>query len=259
MPTPPGLPIWYELLTPDIEDAKRFYGAITGWTTTAYPSPAGGTPYTVVEAGGTGIAGLANPPEHAPAAGWLAYFHVTDVDAKVAAVAAAGGAVTMPATDLPGVGRVARVADPQGAPFYLMTPDPAMGDRETTSFSPTLPGRCSWNELVTSDQAAALPFYQALFGWAVDEVMAMGPMGDYTFLDGGGHRLGAMMNRASPEQPVRWTFYFHVPDADAAADQVKALGGQVIMGPVDVPGPQRIVVALDPQGAAVGFVAGERP
>lgn len=259
MATPPGMPIWYELLTGDIESAKRFYGEIVGWTAAAFPSPDGGMPYTIFSMGDAGVAGVAAPPEGGPMGpGWLAYFHVEDVDAKLAEVVAAGGKTHMPATDLPGVGRIALVADPQGALFYLMTPAPAPGmEGGSTSFSPTLPGRCAWNELVTSDQKAALPFYAALFGWTSTEVMSMGPMGDYTFIDGGGVRLGAMMDRAGPEQPLAWTFYFHVPDVDAAAPQVTALGGRIIMGPHDVPGGQRIILALDPQSAPVGFVSGE--
>ena len=260
MPTPQGMPIWYELQTTDVEAAKRFYGPITGWTTTAFPSPGGGMDYTVWNMDETGIGGLASPPPGMPVpSGWLAYFHVADVDAKAAEVMAAGGAVTMPATDIPGVGRIALVGDPQGVPFYLMRPDPSMPDVENTSFSETLPGRAAWNELVTSDQSAALPFYTKLFGWRSTEAMPMGEMGDYTFLDGpGAVRLGAMMNRASPEQPLRWSFYFKVPDADRAAEQVKAGGGQVVAGPMEVPGGQRVVMTIDPQGAAVGFVSGDR-
>lgn len=262
MTTAQGTPIWYELLTDDVEGATAFYGEIVGWTTTAHPSAAGdATPYTIFAMAGAGVAGVANPPGSAPMPPmWLAYFHVEDVDAKLAEVVAAGGTIRMPATDLPDVGRIALVADPQGVPFYLMkpAPPPGMEGIENVSFSPTLPGRCSWQELVTSDQQAALRFYASLLGWTSTEVMSMGPMGDYTFIDGGGARLGAMMDRAGPEQPLRWTFYFTIPDVDAVPERIEALGGRIIMGPMDVPGGQRIVLALDPQGASVGFVSGER-
>ncbi len=255
-----GIPIWYELLTSDVDGAKAFYSDIVGWTVTAFPSPEGGMPYNIFNVGDVGVGGLAAMPQGSPTGGpaWLAYFHVSDVDAKVAEVEQAGGKTHMPATDLPGVGRIALVGDPQGVLFYLMAPDPAMGDQESTAFSANLPGRCSWNELVTSDQIAALPFYCSLLGWSSTEVMSMGEMGDYTFIDCGDVRLGAMMNRAAPEQPLKWTFYFHIPDVDAAVDKVKAHGGTVIMGPMDVPGGQRIIIAVDPQGASVGFVSGER-
>lgn len=261
MATPAGMPIWYELLTSDVEGAKRFYGDIVGWTANTFPSPAGGTPYTIWQVGEASAGGLAMPPANAAMApGWLAYFHVADVDAKVAEVERAGGSVAMAATNLPGVGRIALVADPQGVPFYLMkpAPPPGMEDAESTCFSETLPGRCAWHELVTTDQQAALPFYAQLLGWTSNEAMPMGPMGDYTFLDCAGVRLGAMMNQSAPEQPLRWTFYFKVPDADRAAAQVAELGGAVLMGPMAVPGGQRVVLATDPAGTGVGFISGQR-
>lgn len=260
MANPTGMPIWYELLTSDVDGAARFYREIVGWTTQSFPGDAG-MDYTVWQVDGTGIGGVARPPANAAMAPtWLGYFHVADVDAKVAEVEAAGGSVTMPASDIAGVGRIALVADPQGVAFYLMTPapPPGMESVENSSFHETLPGRCDWNELVTSDQAAALPFYGKLLGWTSDEVMPMGPMGDYTFLDCAGTRIGAMMNRAAPEQPLKWTFYFKVPDVDAAAPRIGELGGTVLLGPMEVPGGQRVVLALDPQGASVGFVSGER-
>lgn len=259
MATRTGMPIWYELITTDVDAAKTFYGDIVGWTTTTFPSSAGGMPYTILNYGDVGIGGLMALPDGVPTGpGWFAYFHVAEVDAKVAQNEAAGGKTHMPATDLPGVGRIAMIADPQGIVFYLMAPDPSMGDQESTSFSASLPGRCSWNELVASDQKTALPYYSSLLGWTSKEAMPMGEMGDYTFIDCGDVRIGAMMDRASPEQPLRWTFYFAIPDVDAAVDKVKAGGGNVIMGPMDVPGGQRIILAVDPQGASVGFVSGER-
>jgi len=254
-----GMPIWYELITTDVDAAKTFYGDIVGWTTTSFPSSAGGMDYTIWNYDETGVGGLMPVPDGMQSGpGWFAYFHVADVDAKVAQNEAAGGATHMPATDLPGVGRIAMIGDPQTVVFYLMAPDPSMGDQESTSYSPTLLGRCSWNELVTTDQKTALPYYAAMLGWTSKEAMPMGEMGDYTFLDCGDTRIGAMMDRASPEQPLKWTFYFAIPDVDAAVDKVKAHGGTVIMGPMDVPGGQRIILAVDPQGASVGFVSGER-
>lgn len=255
MPTPYGLPIWYELITGDAAAAKAFYSGIVGWTITEF-GPPGGTPYTIWNADGVGIGGLVEMADAPGGPAWVGYFHVADVDAKVAANTAAGGKTHMGPLDLPNVGRIALIADPQGAPLYLMTPDSAMGDQESTAFSRTLPMRCAWHELTTLDTSTALPFYGDLLGLVSTETMSMGPMGDYLFLDVGETRIGAMMNRQSPEQPVKWSFYFRVADADAAAEQVKAGGGTVIMGPMDVPGGERIVIAIDPTGASVGFVSG---
>ncbi|MDO7843719.1 VOC family protein [Sphingomonas immobilis] len=252
-----GMPIWYELITPDIEKAKTFYGDIVGWTTTSFPG-LGGEPYTIWNADGAGIGGVVTVPDWTSGPTWLAYFHVADVDAKSADVAAAGGKILMPAQDIPMVGRIALVEDAQGVLFYLMRPDPAMEGHENVSYSATKLGSCSWNELVVPDQKKALPFYKDLLGWVSNEAMPMGPMGDYSFLDVGDTRIGAVMDRSAPEQPVKFIFYFAIPDVDAAVDKVKAGGGSIIMGPMDVPGGQRIILCIDPTGASVGFVSGER-
>ncbi|AOH83861.1 hypothetical protein AWL63_07675 [Sphingomonas panacis] len=258
MPTPYGLPIWYELITGDAAAAKAFYSGIVGWTITEFGPAGSATPYTIWNADGVGVGGLVEMADAPGGPAWVGYFHVADVDAKVAINTAAGGKTHMGPLDLPGVGRIALIADPQGAPLYLMTPDPAMGDQASTAFSATLPMRCAWNELTTLDTSTALPFYGDLLGLVSTEKMSMGPMGDYLFLDVGDTQIGAMMNRQAPEQPVKWSFYFRVADVDAAAEQVRAGGGTIIMGPMDVPGGERIIVALDPTGASVGFVSGVR-
>ena len=64
--------------------------------------------------------------------------------------------------DIPGVGRFAMVADPQGMVFYIMRGD---GSQDSQAFHVTAPGHCGWNELVTSDHKAALAFYGELFNW----------------------------------------------------------------------------------------------
>lgn len=259
MTTPYGMPIWYELMTTDVDAAKRFYAEVIGWSAMPFPSDGTGPEYSVWSTSdGQGAGGLMALPDGAPAGpGWFAYFHVADVDAKVKENEAAGGVTHMPPDDLPDVGRTAMIADPQGIVFYLMTPDPAMADQDSTSFSDTLQQRCSWNELATRDHKAALAHYGKLLGWVSNEAMPMPGMGDYSFVDVAGTRIGAMMDTGD-KMPSGWTFYFKIPDVDAAVETVKAGGGQVLAGPMEVPGGQRIIVAADPQGATVGFVSGER-
>lgn len=256
-----GMPIWYELMTTDVDGARRFYGDIVGWTTDEMSTAPGMPPYTIWHAGdGEGVGAVIPLPDGAPTKQlWVAYFHVADVDAKIAENEAAGGRTFMPGYDIPHVGRIAYLADPQGIPFYLMTPTPPpdRADAQSTAFSETLRQRCSWNELVTGDHKAALAHYQKLFGWTSPEVMPMGAMGDYSFVNAGDMRIGAAMDASAPQQPRAWTFYFRIPDVDAAVEQVKAGGGQVMMGPMDVPGGQRVIICTDPQGAQVGFVSGE--
>lgn len=249
--------IWYELMTSDVDAAARFYGAVLGWQA----RPAGGsTPgYHLFGISGVDVAGLMAIPPNAAAAGmrpaWLGYIGVDDIDATVGEIAAAGGATHLPPTDIPGVGRLAMVTDPQGAPFYVMR-----GTMEgmSTSFSPTQTGHCHWNELTTNDQAAALAFYGDRFGWQKGEALPMGEMGVYQLVTHHGEALGAVMSRRPNMPPPSWTFYFGIDDIDIAAEAVTAAGGAVHHGPAEVPGDAFIIVASDPQGARLGLVGPRR-
>lgn len=259
MANPHGTPIWYELLTPDHAVAKRFYDAVVGWNIAGKPD--GEIDYRMIETRDGTVGGVMQLTDAMTTGGakpgWLFYVGVDDVDATADKVTAAGGAVLMPPFDLPGVGRMAFVADPQGAPFYIMRG--ASEGQESHAFAPretgTHDGHCSWNELWTSNAAGAIAFYRAVFGWENPNTMDMGPMGGYHFL----HLpadivLGALAQSQQADQAPRWNFYFWVPDVDAALEVVKAEGGAITMGPHDVPGGARIIMGTDPQGVTFALV-----
>jgi predicted enzyme related to lactoylglutathione lyase len=118
-----GTFVWNELQTRNVEEAKRFYGATLGWTFDAMPMADGGT-YWVGKLGEAMVGGLFSInapmfdgiPEH-----WFAYIEVDDVDARVAKVAPAGGKIHREPWDVPNVGRIAIVADSNGAVIGWMT------------------------------------------------------------------------------------------------------------------------------------------
>lgn len=254
--------IWYELLTSDADGAGEFYGKVVGWT--AIDSGQTEMDYRFFSSGdgsnmADGVGGfMAITPDMAEGGahpGWVGYIGVDDVDASVAKLTGAGGSVLMPAMDLDGVGRMAMVADPQGAAFYVMK---GASDETSHSFATTEPkiGHCAWNELATTDAEAAKTFYSALFGWVQEGDMDMGPMGKYEFWWPGDKRfmLGALWPKV-PEMPVSaWAFYFRVANIDAAVEAIKANGGTVFADPTEIPGGDFSVNAMDPQGAAFGLV-----
>ncbi|MDN5787828.1 VOC family protein [Pseudorhodobacter sp.] len=252
-----GTPIWYELMTTVPDAAQKFYGAVMGWK---FDKPAGGMERdyrTFATPEGEGVGGVMKAPEGAAFAPiWAAYFGVADVDAAAAMVKSLGGSVHMDPQDIPGVGRFAFVSDPQGALFYLMRGD---SDRNSTAFSMMKSGHCCWNELVTSDQDAALAFYNKLFGWTKSGSMPMGEAGEYSFIGEGDDMIGAMMNAPKPNTAPYWNFAFTVPDIDVAKKAVERGGGKVRHGPMELPGDQGdwLIQADDPQGATVMF-AGKR-
>ena len=79
--------------------------------------------------------------------------------------------------------------------------------------------------------------------------------GQATAGNSGGPAIGAMMTKP-PALPVPfWGYYFNVPSIDAGTEKIKAGGGKILNGPMEVPGGQWIVQAMDPQGAAFSLVA----
>lgn len=187
---------------------------------------------------------------------WAGYVAVDDTDAAAEAIKTAGGQVLMGPNDIPGIGRFAFAADPQGAIFYVMTDTSGEESHAFAAYEPKV-GHCAWNELSTSDPEAAKFFYSSQFGWVKGDELDMGPMGKYEFLQVPGERpyaLGAVMPKM-PEMPVSaWTFYFRVPDIDVAAAAVKAGGGTLHMEPMEIPGGDYSFSASDPQGASFGLV-----
>ena len=257
-PNPQGDYIWYELMTPDPEGSKAFYDAVVGWNIGKAEEAYNG--YRMIGTDG-GFAGGVLPlnaemQQHGARPTWLGYIHVTDVDQSIKSIEQAGGKALMPATDIPNVGRIAMVADPQGAPFYVMKPIPPEGreNEPSTVFSPGKDGRCSWNELSTSDAVAARRFYGEQFGWTSDEFMDMGDHGEYRFFDHHGVRLGAVSGMMNQDQHPHWRYYFRVPSVSKAKETAEAKGGKVVMGPMEVPGGDHIIIGFDPQGAEFALV-----
>lgn len=253
-----GAFIWYELMTPDPEGSKTFYDAVVGWNISEGAAEYSG--YRMIGRTDGGFAGgvlplTAEMQQHGARPIWLGYLHVPLIDHAVAKIERLGGKALMPATDIPNVGRIAMVADPQGNAFYVMKPIPPQGDPSAQSdvFSLEAEQRVGWNELMTSDPAAARTFYGELFGWTSDEFMPMGENGKYRFLARQGTTFGAVCKEMGAGNS-KWRFYIRVPSISAAIEAVKAGGGQISVGPHEVPGGDHIIIGNDPQGAEFALV-----
>ncbi len=249
--------VWYDLLTPDLDAAKAFYGEVVGLT--LGPSGMPGQRYDLVMAGGQPIGGalqLTDAMRDGGAhPGWLGYIAVEDIDAALAKLTSLGGTILMDRTEIPTVGWFAMAADPQGAPFQLLQslperpnlPDPPRGTV----------GKVGWRELMANDWEQALEFYQALFGWKTNEAIDLGPMGTYQLWRAYGNDAdGGMMTRPDGTPGPMWQFYFLVHGAAAAAERIKASGGRVLNGPMEVPGGGWTLNAVDPQGALFSLRSG---
>ncbi len=262
--------IWYELLTGDADAAGEFYGKVVGWTSSSANQPdmdyrffSSGDGSDMADGVGGYMAITEDMAAHGARPAWVGYIKVDDVDASAAAIIAAGGSIAMPAMDIDGVGRMAMVADPQGAPFYVMK---GTSEETSHSFAATEPknGHCAWNELASSNPASAMAFYTQQFGWVKDGEMDMGPMGQYEFLrhaarapEGaptGAGMIGAIYPLMPEDDQSHWLFYFRVPDIDAALTRIESSGGKLHQPVTEIPGGDFSLIAVDPQGAYFGLV-----
>lgn len=255
-----GTPCWYELSTTDLDSAEAFYTAVLGWTFA--DSGMEGFTYHLASAGGDLVAGTMTTP---PQAGgvpphWLIYFAVDDADATAAAVNAAGGRTHAEPADIPGTGRFAVLADPQGAAFGILQPAPMDGgDPAGNAFDQQKAGHGNWNELMTTDPAAGFDFYADLLGWQKSRSLDMGEMGTYQLFAHDGTDIGGMMGLGNAPVPC-WLPYFGVDGGiGAGIDRIKAAGGTLAHGPMEVPGGAFIAVAQDPQGAWFAIVGQKDP
>jgi uncharacterized protein len=255
----PGVPCWVAAALPDPEAGAAFYTDLFGWEA-ADIMPAGGPGrYFVCTLDGRDVAavGGGRGGEAAAAPAWATYIWVDSADETAVLAAHAGGAVVAAPFDLPGVGRLAVLADPAGAVFWAFQPGRRRGAQVVNQ-----PGAWSMSGLNTVDTDAAEAFYGAVFGWEADPMEFDGlevAMWRLPGFEGGepgqpvpNDVVAAMIPQAvdqARDAPTgHWSVDFWVADPDATASRAAALGGQVLAAPSDSPVGRSGVLA-DPQGA----------
>ena len=248
----PGTFSWADLATTDPADAKRFYGELFGWGFDDLPV-GDGAAYTMCTLGDARVAALNEQQEGERSAGvpphWNNYVTVEDADATAARAGELGGTVVAPAFDVMTAGRMAVIQDPTGAVLCVWTPRDNIGATRVNE-----PGCLTWNDLISTDPAAAREFYGGLFGWRYE---GMGAGADEYWVCFNGERSnGGLMKTPVEGMPSFWYPYFAVASVDAARERIEAGGGRVSVGPQEVP-QGRFVVAADPQGATFAVFEGE--
>lgn len=243
--------VWYELMTSDADAAADFYGHVLGWS--SRDSGLASHRYDYFMFQDSMVGGLMPLPPQLAEVGvrphWTGFVGVRDVDETVKALTETGGSVHHAPADIPNIGRFAIVADPHGAVFGLFSPKDAPPPQSCAA------SQVLWRELMAGDGAQAFDFYAGLFGWTLADSLDMGPMGAYRIFATGSERAGGMMTKpAELPMPPHWRFYFRVDEIDASLERIKAAGGEILMGPHQVPGGDWIIQALDPQGALFAVV-----
>jgi predicted enzyme related to lactoylglutathione lyase len=250
-----------------------FYSGLFGWEfEDVMPSGSEGK-YFIARIRGGDVAAVTSPPQESPgAAMWNTYISVERADEAASRTLAAGGEVLVAPFDVMDAGRMAVLADPEGAIFCVWEARRHRGARVVNEH-----GAVNFNGLNTRDLDAAKRFYGAVFGWETltlgggNEMWTLPGYGDHLEREQPGRRAQTLafgvpaefmdvvanispIPADQPDLPPHWNVTFGVDDAEGIAERARELGATVIEGPVDVPW-ARMTVITDPQGAT--FIANQ--
>jgi predicted enzyme related to lactoylglutathione lyase len=244
-----GSPSWVDLGTADLEDAKRFYTRLFGWTADTSGDDYGG--YTTFLLNGLPVAGAGPLLGEGQPTAWSTYFATDDAYAIADRVEMAGGKVLVAPFDVMDQGRLAAFLDPAGAPFSVWEPGTMRG---AELFD--VPGALTWNELNTRDIEGSKAFYHEVLGWAWRD-SSMGGL-PYVVWENHGTTICGMQPMIGAEWPIdmppHWMIYFAVHDCDVSATDALALGGRVLQPPTNIP-IGRYAVLEDAQGGIFSILS----
>jgi len=246
-PRIPGKFVWHNLVTPDAARARMFYGELFGWT---FDVQDGGK-YSTVYYEGRNLGGILQASgDGAPKSGvWLSAVSTADID-RALERAELGGAKQLDAvTELPNVGRLAVITDPEGAVIQLL--ESSNGDPPDTE--PRV-HTWLWRELISNDPPRAAMFYAGVFGYALERVADSGTGLESYFVLGTADapRAGIFENPFEQTRPT-WIPYVRVDDPGAIVERVTELGGSVVVAPRPELRNGTLALILDPTGAPIAL------
>jgi len=235
--------VWHDHGSPEPAKATKFYADLFGWEYETFKP--GEMDYEMIKTNGQLHGGFGTPPENPPPM-WLGHVLVKDVDETVLRTESAGGKILAEPMEIPEVGRLAVIADPQGAVIAAFSPQ---GE------PPENAGMFVWDELLTTEVDDAKRFYGEVFGWTSKDM----PMGSTTytmFKRAGDTDAGGLMQRPDENIPPNWTTYIATPDVDATVAKARDLGATILGEPRDIPNMGRYAIVQDPTGAVFGVWQG---
>ena len=246
----PGKAIFFQLVTPDMAAAKQFYAGLFGWSFRDVPGTR--SPYAEAMLGARPVAGVVQHPlpqgAHRASA-WLEFFSAPDVDATVKSATEHGASVMAPPHDVPGRGREAVLADPQGAVFAVLAS--SSGDTPDV-LSPV--GDWIWRSLITRDAVADADFYHTVFG--LQTYALPSTSGEPHILLASDSYARATANNFpgnATDGHAHWLSFVRVDSASDSAAKAVSLGGRVLLTPRPDRHGGMIAVVADPVGGAVGL------
>ena len=246
-----GKLVWADLVTPDPDAARRFYGALFGWTFTSVGSGQG--EYALAHLDGTAIGGIVrrvNRAAERSQSRWIPFMSTRDVSATERAVSRAGGKVLVATRTIPARGTLAVFADPEGAVFGAL--DSTSGD--PGDYLPEV-GDWIWAQLLSRDVDKAAGFYAGLAGYVPVEAGASAQFRSL-LLTRDGYARASILQIPPGHDDLRpdWLLYVRVADVRKASASAERLGGRVLLAVSPELYQGRVAVIADPSGAPVGLL-----
>jgi predicted enzyme related to lactoylglutathione lyase len=238
--------VWGELFADNVEAEKAFYGEVFGWQYESYGT--GKDAYTLIRVSGRPIAGIvhyAKPADAKRSARWLALMSVPDVARAAEQAAASGGKVLAPPKDLPGRGKAAVLADPEGAIFGVirtMSGDPPDAFPSDNAWL--------WLELWSKDATRMADFYGPIGAYEVKRLEGPGDRAEL-HLQAAGYPRAGILEIERKDVPSTWLPYVRVKDLRQTVADIERAGGRVVVPPSPEVRGGKVAVFLDPLGAAV--------
>lgn len=238
---------WFEVCSPNVASAVKFYEAVFGWTGVGYPM--GETTYHMLQKGDLAFAGVMDlnhesmqgVPPH-----WGLYFHTESCQGSIDKAKELGAELVYGPMDIPDIGTVAGFKDCCGAFFNVHEP---AGERQDISN-----GGVNWVEHMGPNRESAVSFYKSLFGWGSMDMDMGEPVGIYSMLTIGEMPIaGAMQVGESMGVPPNWTIYLHSDKLEDTIEKITANGGSIMQPPMDIGEFGRIAIAADCCGAVFGL------
>ena len=239
----PGRFVWHELVTSDVESARRFYGELVGWQVDT-PARQADQPYAYLTKNGYKVGGIVlRPGPHVPPH-VLGFVSVLDVDGTIERAREHRAAVLVPPMQTQ-FGRAAVVQDPQGASLGVCR----AADGDGAEHHRPQYGSFCWDQLNTSDAENAASFYTKVFMWQREHVLGARDLSAFTH---GARPLAGLM-QAPQGTFAQWFAHLSVERLDRARAVVKQLGGVIMVETIDVPGKGQLSVVQDNVGTILSL------
>jgi predicted enzyme related to lactoylglutathione lyase len=238
-----GAPCWVDTFQPEPRAAMDFYGPLFGWSfddPTPMPTGLEGD-YFAARLRGRLVAGIGQAPQLSPPV-WNTHVRVSDVAQTLARAEQAGGTCLAGPFGGGSDGGIAVLADATGVPFCVRQ----AGERDGAEVA-NEPNSWAMSSLHTTDVERAQAFYGAVFDWELESV----PDAAFSLWRRSERVVAVVTATDGVAVPPHWSVNFSVHDADAIARHAVALGGTILMAPMNTPGFRSAVIG-DPQG---GFIA----